>query len=63
MFVPLFSYTVTEYDAEKPWLVISTGRHQVELADARSFMEWAHERWPSPRYAVQLDPWSDFARP
>jgi hypothetical protein len=65
-FVPLFSYTVTEYDLSKPWLVICTGRHQVELADAHAFLDWARERWPAPRYSVQLDPWSDgsnFARP
>jgi hypothetical protein len=64
--VPTFSYTVTEYDPKKPWLAISTSRRQVELDDAHSFVHWAHERWPAPRYTVQLDPWSDgsdFARP
>ncbi len=52
-----FGYTVTEYDAERPWLVLSTSQGKVTLPDGASFFAWAHENWPAPRWTVQLDPW------
>ncbi len=55
--MPEFSYTVTEYDPDQPWIVIGTGHGTVRLPDNESFFRWAHENWPSPRWGVQLKPW------
>jgi hypothetical protein len=52
-----YSFTVTEHDAEKPWIVLSTGRHSVQLEDGEEFFAWAAEQWPRERFTVQLDPW------
>ncbi len=52
-----FSYTVTEYDPDQPWIVIGTGHGTVTLPDGESFFEWAHGHWPAPRWSVELDPW------
>jgi hypothetical protein len=57
MFVPDYSYTVTEHDPERPWIVVATRHGQVKLSDDASFFAWAHENWPAPRWSVQLDPW------
>jgi len=52
-----FSYTTTEHDPERPWLVLGVSRGKVTLDDDVSFFEWAAEHWPAPRWSVQLDPW------
>ena len=52
VFVPSFAYTVSEYDPAKPWIVISTGRHQVELADAHG------RRAARATEAQEQQPWS-----
>ena len=57
MFVPEFSFTVTEHDPEQPWLVVGRGRHNVTLDDGENFFVWARERWPEPRWSVELDPY------
>jgi hypothetical protein len=57
MFVPEFGYTVTEYDPQRPWIVVGTSHGQVTLPDDSNFFAWAHENWPAPRWGVQLDPW------
>ena len=57
MFVPDYSYTIIEHDAERPWLVVGHASGTVTLNDDASFFEWAHENWPAPRWSVQLDPW------
>jgi hypothetical protein len=58
MFVPIYSYTVTEHDPSRPWIVLEASRGlTVELEDAQSFYEWAAKSWPCPRYSVDLDPW------
>lgn len=54
--MPLFSYVVTEYDSERPWIVLNREQRTIELDDATSFTAWAHENWPAPRYAAELDP-------
>jgi hypothetical protein len=51
----VWSFTLTEYDRDQPWIVVSTGRDSVELSDGEDFYQWARERWPPPRYAVKLD--------
>jgi hypothetical protein len=50
-----YSYTLTEYNVDEPWLIASTARDSVELDDGEDFYAWAHEHWPSPRYGVRLD--------
>jgi hypothetical protein len=57
MFVPLFSFTVTEHDPERPWIVLGSERQTVTLDDGVDFFEWSSERWPRPRWTVELDPW------
>ena len=52
-----FSFTITEHDSERPWLALSSERRSVELPDGVEFFAWARERWPAPRWSVQLDPW------
>jgi hypothetical protein len=54
--VPEWSYTVTEHDPEQPWLVIGREPHAVTLDADENFFVWAHERWPEPRWSVELDP-------
>jgi hypothetical protein len=54
--VPTYSYTMTTYDVDQPWLICSTSRDSVELEDGVNFHDWARERWPSPRYGVKVDP-------
>lgn len=56
-FVPDYSFTINEHDPERPWIVLGSEHRTVTLEDGDSFFEWAHERWPAPRRAVQLDPW------
>ncbi len=55
--MPEYSFTLTEHDLEKPWLVLSQEHRTTPLDDSVSFFEWAHERWPGSRWSVELDPW------
>jgi hypothetical protein len=55
--VPEYAFTVNEHDAARPWIVVGQGRHTVTLERGVNFFDWAHERWPSPRWTVELDPW------
>jgi len=52
-----YSYTVTEHDPSKPWIVVGHGRGTVTLEDDASFFAWAREQWAAPRWTVELDPW------
>lgn len=52
-----YSFIVTEHDPQRPWVILSTGRHTVELDDQTLFYTWAQEQWPAPRFTVQLEPW------
>lgn len=56
-----YSFTVTEYDPERPWIVLGTGRHTVELEAGEDFFAWAAKQWPAARFTVQLDPWQSQA--
>ena len=56
-FVPAYGYTLTEYDRERPWIVIRQGHRTVTLDAGLNFFEWAHEQRPAPRWTVELDPW------
>jgi hypothetical protein len=55
--MPQFSFTLTEHDADRPWIVRGRKHRTVELDDGVSFFEWATRRWPTPRWTVELDPW------
>lgn len=56
-FVREYSYTVTEHDLERPWIVRGREHQTVRLDDGVEFFEWAQHEWPSRRYTVTLDPW------
>jgi hypothetical protein len=55
--MPEFGYTLTEHDLERPWMVLGSTHHTVTLDDVASFFDWAVDRWPAPRWTVELDPW------
>lgn len=55
--IPEYSYSVTEHDQDRPWLVLGMSHGTVTLDDDVSFFEWAGEHWPAPRWSVDLDPW------
>ena len=55
--MPEYTYTVTEHNPEKPWLVLGRSQGTVTLPDDASFFQWAAENWPAPQWSVELDPW------
>jgi hypothetical protein len=55
--MPQYSFIITEHDPERPWIVFGQKHQTVTLDDDVRFSAWAHERWPSPRWSVELDPW------
>lgn len=57
MFVPTYHYTVIEYDARRPWVILGPLRRMtVELDDGEDFTAWAAQAWPRPRYQADLEP-------
>ena len=53
-----WTYTLTEHQPDKPWLVVSVKRGMtIELEDGANFFEWSHQQWPADRYSVELDPY------
>jgi hypothetical protein len=52
-----FSFTITEHDPDRPWIVTGVEQRTVELEDDLDFFAWAAERWPAKRFTIQLDPW------
>jgi hypothetical protein len=54
---PICNFTVTEHDAERPWIVRGQEHRTVTLGPKVSFFDWAAERWPAPRWMVELAPW------
>jgi hypothetical protein len=57
VFVREYSFTLTEHDPKKPWLVLSIDRQTVTLDENVPFYVWAREQWPEARFTVTLDPW------
>jgi hypothetical protein len=57
-FVRFYGFRVTEHDPERPWVIVGSGRHRVELEADIDFYEWVREQWPPDRFTVELDPWS-----
>jgi hypothetical protein len=56
MFVPLYSFTLTEHDPAKPWLVLSIEQRTVELDESEDFGRWARAQWPAAAFTIDLDP-------
>jgi len=56
VFVPELRYTVTEYDPQRPWMMVSRTRGLVVTLDAEAFPAWAARAWPAPRYTTELEP-------
>jgi hypothetical protein len=54
--MPAFSFTVTEHDPARPWIVVGSERRSVELDEGRSVYEWAAAMFPRSRFTVELDP-------
>jgi len=58
VFVRTYSYTLTEHNPDKPWLIVRVRTQmKVELEEGRNFFEWAREHWPANLYTVELDPY------
>jgi hypothetical protein len=54
--VPTYRYTITEYDAARPWVSVGPLRRMtVELEDAEDFAVWAAQAWPRPRFQADLN--------
>jgi hypothetical protein len=57
-----WSYTLTEHNPAKPWLIVSVRRGMtVELEEHVNFFTWAAETWPPPQFSVELDPYQILA--
>jgi hypothetical protein len=52
----LLKFVLTEYDPERPWIVVGERQETVELATMASFHAWANEAWPAPRWRAELHP-------
>jgi hypothetical protein len=54
-----YRFQVSEHDPARPWIVVGEIQYQtVSLEDEVNFYDWSSQRWPSPRYKVELRPWS-----
>jgi hypothetical protein len=58
MFVRPYGFRVIEHDPVRPWLIIGSAHHQIELEPDIDFYTWAREQWPADRFTVEPDPWS-----
>ena len=57
MFVPSYSFELTEHDPARPWIVVRQERRSIFLDDGVNFFTWARKAWPEERFSVELDPW------
>jgi hypothetical protein len=57
--MPNYGFQLTEHDPDRPWIVLSSEHRTVEIEEGVGFHAWASERWPAPRWTVELDPWTD----
>jgi hypothetical protein len=55
--VPKYNFTVTEHDADRPWIVLRREHRTAALEAGVGFFDWAYELWPAPRWTVELEPW------
>ena len=49
------SFTITEHDAARPWVVVGREQRTVELPDSVGFYEWARGQWPEERWTIDLE--------
>jgi hypothetical protein len=56
VFVPELRYTVTEYDPQRPWVMVSRTRGLAVDLDAEDFPAWAARAWPATRYTTEIEP-------
>jgi hypothetical protein len=54
--VPAFSYSLTTYDPDRPWIVLSREHRVIELPEGADFVVWARETYPGDATMVELDP-------
>jgi hypothetical protein len=57
MFVPQYTYQLTEHDRERPWIVVAQEHRSVDLDEGIDFFAWAREAWRASWYTVLLDPY------
>lgn len=50
------SFTLTRYDPEHPWIVLSTDRLTVDLPDDQAFTTWAADRFGGKVYVARQPP-------
>jgi hypothetical protein len=55
--VPEFTFILTEHDPQQPSIVVGSEHYIVTLDANENFFLWARDRWPEPRWSVELDPW------
>jgi hypothetical protein len=56
--MPEFSFTILEHDPDRPSQVVGQAiRRTVRLDADEHFFVWARERWPEPRWSIELDPY------
>jgi hypothetical protein len=51
----LHGYRLIEYDALRPWIVLSQQHRTAELPDGVDFDRWARQRFPDDRFRVLPD--------
>ena len=51
-----YSFSVTEDDEARSWLIRSMDHRTVELEDGVDFATWASREFPGERFTVQQDP-------
>ncbi len=51
-----WGYTLTRKDPSRPWIILETSHHTIDLPDEQWFGEWAGSRWAKPEFEVELDP-------
>jgi hypothetical protein len=55
--MPEFAFTIYEHDPVRPGRVVGHAQHLTVTLDAdEHFFAWARERWPEPRWSIELDP-------
>ena len=48
-FVRSYGFRVTEHDPERPWVIVRSGRHRVELEADIDFYEWVRKQTMASR--------------
>jgi hypothetical protein len=51
-----YSFSLTTYDPDRPWIVLRREHSTVQLADGVDFGVWARQTYPDAQTTVELDP-------